>query len=111
VENSMATRTDGAIALYDTGNYEGTWWLYKLSTDKLIRKNTCKVMPMSDLIIHHLKNLRDRELNDNIDIKVEFDRNDIHVDIDDIDEDLNLRVFINNISDPYTRVNNNNGYE
>jgi len=112
VDNTMTTRTDGAIALYDTGNFEGTWWLYNLSTDKLIRRNVFKVMPMPDLVIHHLNNLRDRELTDNIDIEVEIDRNDIHVDIDDIDEDLNLREFINNISYNYIRVNNNNdGYE
>jgi len=29
-------------------------------------------------------------MNDNNDIEVETDRNDIHVDIDDLDEDINL---------------------
>ena len=38
VDNTMATRTDGALALYDTGNLEGTWWLYNLRTDKVIRR-------------------------------------------------------------------------
>jgi len=89
---------DGATALYDTGNYEGTWWSYNLSTDKLIRRNVIKVMPMPDLVIYHSNNMRDRYLNENNDIEVVFERNYTHGKIDEVDKDLNLMEFIDNIA-------------
>ena len=57
INNSMNTRTDGCITLYDTGNIEGTWYLYNISTGKLIRRNKFDLLPMPDIIIQHVNQL------------------------------------------------------
>ena len=56
-DNTMATRTIGAIALRPTGNRQGSYYLYSLSTGKVLSRNHWTVLPMpSDVIdsVHQL---------------------------------------------------------
>jgi len=48
-------------------------------------------MPMPDLVVYHLNNMGDRDLNDKNDIEVEIERNDIHVNIDKVGKGLNSK--------------------
>jgi len=56
-DSTMATRNIGAIALHPTGNIQGSYYLYSLSTSKVLSCNYWTVLPMpSDVIecVHQL---------------------------------------------------------
>ena len=74
IDNTLSTRTDGCLALYDTGNLEGMWWLYNVSTDKLSRRNRFEILPMADVVIQHLNNMADRSSEDH-DLKCNLVKN------------------------------------
>ena len=61
VDNSMNTRADGGIALYDSGNIEGSWYIYNLNTNKLLKRNKLEVIPMPQVVIDHMNSLCSRE--------------------------------------------------
>jgi hypothetical protein len=50
-DNSMATRTTGAIALRPTGNSQGGYYLYSLGTGRVINRNHWTVLPMPNDVI------------------------------------------------------------
>jgi Reverse transcriptase (RNA-dependent DNA polymerase) len=50
-DNTMATRTTGAIALRPTGNNQGGYYLYSLSTGKVLNRNHWTVLPMPNDVI------------------------------------------------------------
>ena len=50
-DNTMATRTTGAIALRPTGNNQGGYYLYSLSTGKVLNRNHWTVLPMPNEVI------------------------------------------------------------
>ena len=104
VDNTMDTRTDGCIALYDTCNSEGTWYLYNLSTDRVIRRNKFKILPMPEIVIQHLNNMHDRER-----VKlggIEYDLED-----NDGEGEPDLREYIDQIADRYIRVTPSEPYD
>ena len=45
------TRADGCICLYESGDTQGTWWLYNLSTHKRVRRDKFSILPMPDVVI------------------------------------------------------------
>ena len=57
LDNTMNTRTDGGIALYDTGNVEGTWYIFNLATNELIRRNHFNVLPVPQIVVDHLNSM------------------------------------------------------
>ena len=57
VDNSMETRADGGIALYDSGNIEGSWYVYNLNTDRLIKRNRLDILPMPEIVIDHMNRM------------------------------------------------------
>jgi hypothetical protein len=55
--NSMAPRTDGAIALMPTGNMQGSVKFYSLSTNRIITRDHWIVLPVPQLVIDHMNYL------------------------------------------------------
>jgi hypothetical protein len=39
-DNTLEPRTDGAIALYPTGNLEDTWAFFNLNTNRVVTRTT-----------------------------------------------------------------------
>ena len=60
-DNTLSPRTTGGLTMYDTGNGQGTWYIYNLNTDRLIRRNKFTILPIPDIVINHLNNMRDTE--------------------------------------------------
>jgi hypothetical protein len=50
-DNSMTTRTTGAIALRPTGNSQGGYFLFSLSTGRVINRNHWTALPMPNDVI------------------------------------------------------------
>jgi len=53
----MKSRTKGGIACLPVGNEDGTWWVYNLATDMLIRRDKFTVLPMPDVVVNYLDNM------------------------------------------------------
>ena len=67
---------------------------------------------MPDLVIYHINNMKDRELNDNLEIEVELDRKDVRINVENNAEDRSYKDYIDRISENYIRANGNtNGYD
>ena len=56
-DNSMATRTTGAIALRPTGNQQGGYYFYSLTTGRRINRNRWTSLPMPNDVIDRVRNL------------------------------------------------------
>jgi hypothetical protein len=56
-DNSMATHTTGAIALHPTGNQQGMYYFYSLTTGCRINKNRWTLLPMPNEVMDHVGNL------------------------------------------------------
>ena len=67
IDNTMKSRADGCLALYDTGNVEGTWYCDNLSTDRVIRRNRFEILQMPQTLIDHLNNMAQRDLKIGLD--------------------------------------------
>jgi hypothetical protein len=61
LNNARIPRTDGAIALYPTGNLEGSWYFFNLNTNAIIKRDRWTKLPMPDMVITHLNNISERE--------------------------------------------------
>jgi hypothetical protein len=59
-DNTMATRTTGALALRPTGNTQGGYYLYSLSTGRVINRNHWTALPMPQEVITRVHNLARR---------------------------------------------------
>ena len=58
VSNSITSpRTQSCIALYPTGNSNGSWFFWHLATDKIIVRSNYTIMPMSDTILNIINRL------------------------------------------------------
>ena len=51
VDNTMNPRSYGGIALYDTSDSYGNWWIYNFETQKVLRRNTFVIKPITEQII------------------------------------------------------------
>lgn len=56
-DNSMAPRTTGALALRPTGNVQGGYYFYSLSTGRVINRNHWTELPMPNDVILRVRNL------------------------------------------------------
>jgi hypothetical protein len=55
--NSMASRTTGAIALHPTGNNQGSYYFYSLTTGHRLNHNCWTQLPIPNNVIDHIHNL------------------------------------------------------
>jgi hypothetical protein len=56
-DNSMATRTVGALALRPTGNAQGGFYFYSLSSGRRLNRNNATKVPMPDDVIDRVHRL------------------------------------------------------
>ena len=82
-DNTMATRTTGAIALRPTGNTHGGYYLYSLSTGKVLNRNHWTRLPMPAEVIDRIHVLGRRSAAD----LTFLDRNRAIIPDDDADDD------------------------
>ena len=59
-DNTMTTRTTGAIALRPTGNAQGSYYLYSLSTGRVLNRNHWTVLPMPQDVVDRVHTLARR---------------------------------------------------
>jgi hypothetical protein len=64
-DNSMATHTTRAIALRPTGNQQGGYYFYSLTTGFRINQNRWTSLPLPNEVIDHVRNLG-RQACDNV---------------------------------------------
>ena len=87
-DNTMAPRTVGALALYPTGNTQGSFQFFSLSTGRVLSRNHATALPMPDDIIAQVHRIARRQKAHHG--MVFKDRNRIIIDddmTDDEDED------------------------
>ena len=56
-DNSMTPRTTGALAMQPTGNAQGGYWFYSLSTGQLLNRNHWTVLPMPAEVVQRVHQL------------------------------------------------------
>lgn len=56
-DNSMKERTDGAIALYPSGNPDGGWYFFNLKTQRVFLRNHWTTIPMDSSVVEHMNKL------------------------------------------------------
>jgi hypothetical protein len=56
-DNTMATRTTGAIAMRPTGNSQGGYYFYSLTTGRLLNRNHWTILPMPAEVIQRVHDL------------------------------------------------------
>jgi hypothetical protein len=61
-DNSMATRTTGAIALRPTGNTQGEYYFFSLATSRRLNRNRWTELPMPADVINRVYTLSRRDL-------------------------------------------------
>jgi hypothetical protein len=90
-DNSMAPRTIGALAMRPTGNAQGNYYFFSLSTGRIINRVHATKLPMPDDVIERVHSLaRRQKANPGL---VFLDRNQVpdaaidEYDVDDEDDD------------------------
>ena len=56
-DNSMASRTMGALALRPTGNRRGSYYFLSLESGRIITRNQATQLPMPSDVIHRVAQL------------------------------------------------------
>ena len=82
-DNTMASRTTGAISLRPTGNNQGGYFFYSLSTGKRLNRNHWTDIPMPNEVIDRVNRMADEA---NADEELTFEYRDVRpagVDVDD----------------------------
>jgi hypothetical protein len=64
-DNSMHARTTGTIALRPTGNLQGGYYFFSLTTGRRLNRNNWTVIPMPNEVIDRVHTLARRSRNDN----------------------------------------------
>jgi hypothetical protein len=86
-DNSMATRTTGAIALHPTGNAQGGYYFYNLGTGRRLNRNRWTPLPMPAEVIDHIHALARRSHASNGDSFADRHGLDPHDPADDSDDE------------------------
>jgi hypothetical protein len=60
-DNSMSSRTVGALAMRPTGNAQGNWYFMSLSTGRILNRTHGTKLPMPDEVIERVHNLARRQ--------------------------------------------------
>ena len=61
--DAEALRTESAIALWPTGNLQGSWRFFNLTTCRYITRSQWKKLPTTQLIVDRMNQICDEELN------------------------------------------------
>jgi hypothetical protein len=120
-DNTMLSRTTGAIALRPTGNIQGGYYFMSLTTGRRISRYNWTVLPMPQDVINRVHMMAQQQLaNDGL---VFLDRlgnennDETGIDIDDPDYDYDDDDYIDNADDNHDDNNNddnnneNNNYD
>ena len=62
ITNSMLPRTMGAIAMHPTGNVDGGWKFYCLTTGRWVIRNHWKKLPTPDVVLTKIQEIRDTDV-------------------------------------------------
>lgn len=60
-DNTMQARTTGAIALHPTGNVQGGYYFYSLTSGQRLNRNHWTALPMPNDVIDHIRRICRRE--------------------------------------------------
>jgi len=90
-DNTMATRTTGAIALRPTGNAQGGYYLYSLSTGRVLTRNNWTSLPMPQDVVDRVHTLA-RRAAANVALTFADRCGEIIPDDDDEDDEPQLRT-------------------
>jgi hypothetical protein len=55
IDNTMAARTEGALAMTPTGALDGSWYYYTLRSNKIVRRRRATALPMPMEVIDHVR--------------------------------------------------------
>jgi hypothetical protein len=83
-DNTLEPRTDKAIALYPTGNLEGTLAFFNLNTNRVVKRNHWTSVPLDQSVVEHMNSLAGKQKR-RLPEDVRFCRGVTEVE-DDIDE-------------------------
>ena len=98
-DNSMAPRTAGALALRPTGNAQGGYYFFSLSTGRVLNRNHATRLPMPQEVIAQVHRLaRRQKANPGL---VFTDRANQHVDVADDEDNGSLAYDSDEDSDYY----------
>ena len=83
-KNVDVERTEPCIALYPTGNANGSWMFYNMKTKKRVRRTNWQKMVTADLVIDYMNLMT--ELDEEVgeeepeaeEVEPEVDANDVH---------------------------------
>ena len=104
-DNTLKTRTTSALTVYDTGNLDGTWYLYNLNTDKLIKRNRFQILPMPDVVINYLNNMKEaKDISEEINFRVGFGNERDFNDVEDREETVENEHFMDDVARRYIQI-------
>ena len=63
-DSSMQSRTIGALALWPTGNIQGRYFFFSLTTDLILNHNHWTQLPMPNEVINHMHHMARQEQAD-----------------------------------------------
>ena len=89
-DNTMKSRTTGGLTLYDSGNKQGSWYIYNLETGRIIKRNRFTILPMPDEVINYLNHQAEAQGQDGdleFTIGLRRPRNLVDEDQDQVNED------------------------
>ncbi len=86
-DNSMASRTTGAIALRPLGNEQGGYYFYSLSSGRVLTRNHWTVLPMPNEVIDRVHVLARRSAANGLGFADRHGNPIITIDDDDDDDD------------------------
>jgi hypothetical protein len=85
-DNSMSTRTTGALALRPTGNNQGGYYFFSLTTGRVLNRNNWTSIPMPGEVVDRVNTMSRRGRNHNQDL-IMLGRNGIDEILDQDDDD------------------------
>jgi len=57
IDNTMAARTEGALAMTPTGALDGSWYYFTLRSNKIVRRRRATALPMPVEVVEHVRSL------------------------------------------------------
>ena len=87
IDNSMKSRTSGAIALMRSGNLEGSWYYMLLANEQMVKRTKATVLPVPNELILHLNILALNRKTANVKSPVFENSHTVFDDDDDVEDD------------------------
>ena len=105
-DNTLTSRTTGGLTVYDTGAKDGSWYIYNLNTERLLRRNKFTILPMPDVVISYLNNLSDAEANGgeaDLNFRIGEDQRDV-TDMEPEDRDDDYRDYASAVARKFITI-------